>query len=304
MKERKGHGRPAPKRTSRDEIRVCGLHASQALFSRRFGDVGKVYLTEENLGPFAPWLKKCAAAKIGYRQVSPAELTRIAGTEHHEGICVLAPPPREYTLKGLLARLRHRRAPGAVIVLENVRNPHNLGAIARVAAHFGAAALILVGEAPTLSAAVFRTAEGGLEHLDLCRHSEGKEVVGALQKAGFAVAATSSHEAQGLFALQLPRKTAFFFGAEREGLGRWVLQNADLHVRIDGSGLMESLNVACAVTAILGEHARQHQLFGTQARHRKSRKMPGDPAGRSERRSRTTHQKKRKPGRPAGRDRR
>jgi TrmH RNA methyltransferase len=150
-----------------------------------------------------------------------------------------------------------------VLVLENIGNPHNLGAILRTAAHFGAAGVLLAGDPkamPRLSATVHRTAEGGLESVPVVRCRDTAGTAAALRRAGCAVVATSSRTGTSLYGTPPPARAAYLFGSEAEGLTPALCRQADACVRIPGTGAVESLNVACAAAVVLAEFRRVYPL--------------------------------------------
>jgi TrmH RNA methyltransferase len=236
---------------SRDEMKIHGQHACRALFQRRPNHIVRVYLTEEQVKPFGDLLRACAEKRLPYKIVQPAELEKLTESKHHEGICVVAVPRAARPLAELL------RAPGpaAVVALAEVGNPHNLGAILRIAAHFGARGAIVAGKG--VSPAAYRTSQGGAEAVE----SVGTEDLGAAletcRRSGFTVCASSSHEGRDLYAEPLPSRAVVLLGSEGEGVPRALLRQADVTLRIPGTGAVESLNVASAASVILAELWRQ-----------------------------------------------
>lgn len=254
-------GRGARRPEQHDEIKVIGFRAALALAERRPDDVVRGYLAEDRVRPFSRLLERLAARKIAYHVVGDEELDRVAGSMHHEGVCLMARPRPPATLAGLVKRARDED-PAAMVYLDRVENPNNVGAIVRVLAHFAAPALLYAAADPRTfrSSAVARTAEGGSEYVDLFEPPDPLAAIRALQdKAGLTVIATSGYAETSLYEIELPRRALFLFGAEAEGLSQPLLDAADHVVSIPGSGWVESLNVACAATAVLAEHARLHR---------------------------------------------
>lgn len=241
-----------------EEIKICGQHAAQALFAARAKDIIRVYVTEKSLPQWSALLKYCAAHKRAYHIVAPDELSRIAESTHHEDICVLAKRAAKLTLEQLLERKKVSET-SCFLLLEDVKNPHNIGAILRVAAHFGVDGLILCAEEGfNLPAASHRIAEGGAEAVPVVPVKDVRWALGALKKRGFVTIGTSGHAAESVYGYELPRRAVFLFGSEGQGLRKETLAKLDCKVVIPGSGRVESLNVACATTAVLGEFWRQH----------------------------------------------
>ncbi len=244
------------------EQKVTGVAACLKLLELRFEDVVRMYVTESTLPRFKHFLKKLAEAKKAYHVVSEDDLKKVTdGSIHHEGVCVLARRAEGTTLQDVLSKLP-ASGPVVLLYLEDVANPHNVGAITRVAAHFGAGAVLVdaAGEslAAVSSAAMHRTAEGGAEVVPVIPVEERRESLAALKKAGFTFLASSSHSNRSLFGSPLPARCVLLLGSESKGLSPTLEKQATLSLNIPGTGAVESLNVACAASALLSEFYRQH----------------------------------------------
>lgn len=249
---------PRPPRPA-DELRVFGLNACLAVFAQRPDAIRKVYLLESRLPVLKPVLAWCAQAKVGYRLVGAEDLQRLTRTEHHEGVVfdVRRAPP--LALSAWLASL-DASGPALAIWLDGVGNPHNFGATLRIAAHFGAAGVLLApGSGLALSGAACRVAEGGAEVVPLVALDDAAGALAKLARAGFEPVATVVRGGDDLYAAPLPRRSVLVFGAEGGGIGPALLRAVPRQVRIPGSGAVESLNIATAVGVVTAEHWRQHR---------------------------------------------
>ena len=250
--------REAPPRRNTDEVRIYGFNACMAVFAKRPHDLRKVYLLESRLGDLKEVLAWCVQRRLGYRVVENLDLEKLTQTQHHEGICfeVRRRPP--LTLSTLLQTLPPAPKPALLLWLDGVGNPHNFGAVLRSAANFGAqGALLPQDSALALSGAAFRVAEGGAESVSVAQFAPGEDVFGALHNAEFSIAATVPREGQSLYAASLPPRLVIVLGAEGGGLRQGLIDRADLHLTIPGSGAVESLNVAASAAVLLSEYYRQ-----------------------------------------------
>lgn len=244
-----------------DEAKLCGLNACLAVFAKRPDDIVRAYVTQAQMKAAGEILSWCAAQHRAYHLVTSAEMDRITQSSHHEGICLLVKPPLRLTLEPLCIKLAAQTGPVCVLLLEGVTNPHNLGAILRVAANFGAAAVVQCGEPdalPRLSAAVCRTAEGAAEHVPLLQVSDACAAVERLRRCALEVVATSSHAPLSVYDRGMPARCLLLMGSEADGLSKELCAAADAVVAIPGSGWVESLNVACATAVLLAEFRRRH----------------------------------------------
>jgi len=237
------------------ELRLYGLNAVRAAFARRPGALRKLYLAEMRIPQLQPLLKWCVAHRIGYRVVADEDLRKLAASSHHEGVVadVLREEPAALT-----AWLRDLPAgPCCSLWLDGVGNPHNLGAILRSAAHFGASAVLLPKQSTlALSGAAARVAEGGAEAVPFVRMGRDDNAIAQLRGAGFALAATVVRGGADLFATPLPRRVVYVLGAEGEGMDAGLATACDLRVSIPGTGAVESLNVASATAVLLAAWSR------------------------------------------------
>ena len=239
------------------ELRVYGLNAIRALFARRPDAIRKLYLLESRIPKLQALLKWCVANRIGYRVVEEPDLQKLASSTHHEG--VVADVSREEP-QSLTAWLRDLTdGPQCALWLDGVGNPHNLGAILRSAAHFGAAAVLLPKHSTlALSGAAARVAEGGAEHVPFVRLGREDNAIAQLHGAGFQLAASVAHGGSDVFTATLPQRLVYAIGAEGEGMDPKLVALCDLRVSIPGSGNVDSLNVASATAVLLAQWHR-HQ---------------------------------------------
>ena len=248
------------------QVKTYGRNACRALFEARPADLRRVWLTEDAMGPFGDVLRELAHQRKPYKLVPPGELERVAGAKHHEGICILARERTQPSFEELRGSVVGA-SPARLLYCDGIGNPHNLGAILRVGAHFGAAGVLgRQGEMPSLSAAARRVAEGAAERVPVVPLDAPDRALEALRADGFAILATAAGGERDLFTETIPARVVFLLGAERTGLSDATRRTADRTVRIGGTGAVESLNVATACAVLLAEHWRAH---GTAP--------PGDP---------------------------
>lgn len=241
-----------------EEVRVYGRNACLALFAKRPNDVRKIYLTEARIAEFKPVLAWCVKQRIGYRVVENDDLDRLTESQHHEGVCFEVRRTPLLSLRELLHGIP-REQPALLIWLDGVGNPHNVGALLRSAANFGARGAILPAVAPALSGAALRVAEGGTEAVPLAQAAAGENVFESLHDAGFAVAATVPRDGWDLYKHKLPARLALILGAEGEGMSARLIADADLRLTIPGTGAVESLNVSASAAVLFAEYWRQHR---------------------------------------------
>lgn len=240
---------PFPSPRMPEPNRICGPAPVRALFLRRPEAVLRLFYTEDRRRIAGPLCAHLARTRRPYREVGEEELARVAGTRHHGGICAVTQARFAETLPG--HALPPDLAAGLLPVLDGIGNPHNLGAIARSAAFFGARALVLAGDArqADLSDAAFRTAEGGLEHLRVYRARDLPMLLRGLRGRYLVTAAVA---AGGIPPERLPRDRpiALVLGNEETGPSDPALAACEAGVTLAGGGLVESLNVSAAAAVL------------------------------------------------------
>jgi TrmH RNA methyltransferase len=251
---------PRPQRPS-GEIRLYGINACTAAFARRPEDLRKVYLTEARIPALKSVLAWCVQNRLGYRVVEEADLDKLTGSRHHEGVCFEMRRVPALSLQALLAANPSAPAASLLIWLDGVGNPHNLGALLRSAAHFGVGGVIVpTSSSLDLSGAAARVAEGGAEAVALARVDDERAALKSLREAGYSIAATVPRDGTALYAAELPQRLVLVFGAEGEGMSQVLIDAADERLMIPGSGVVESLNIAASAAVVLGEYWRQTRL--------------------------------------------
>lgn len=243
------------RRQRNEETRVYGENACHALFQSRPEAIVRAWFVQEVTPRFRETLRWLAANRKAYHVVEDAEITKASGTEHHGGVCFLI---KKRMGMAVAEWLKQANTKDCVLALEDVSNPHNLGAIMRSCAHFGVRGL-LVNDASLLeSGAAVRTAEGGAEHVQAISGTTFSEGLEAFRKAGYTIVTTSSHQGTPLAQASLPEKMVLVLGQEREGLSDSAFQQGDMSLSIGGTGNVESLNVSVATGVLLAEWWRQN----------------------------------------------
>ncbi|MCS6798845.1 MAG: hypothetical protein NZ898_09980 [Myxococcota bacterium] len=251
---RVGSGRREGSEAARSVVRVHGMRAALAILERRPRDVLRAWVGPRPPATLEAGLEPLRRFGVVVHRVGRDDLARLCGSAHHEGIVVDVRPRTGRTA----AELAADRSTGLLVALIGASNPHNVGAVMRVAAHFGIAAVLCDPEAARSGGATLRTAQGAAEHVECVAVSSWPAVLDSFASAGFRVVATVVRAGRSLFEAELPRRTLVLFGSEADGLPGWALRRAHDAVTIPGTGAVESLNLATAVAIVAAEHVRRH----------------------------------------------
>jgi len=173
----------------------------------------------------------------------------------HQGVAVLVAPLEDAQLEDVLARCRDD---ALILALDQVTDPHNVGAILRSAAAFGAAGLLVTERhAPADTGVLAKAASGGLEIVPLVRAVNLARALEQLKDAGFWLYGLDERGDAAIGTLDLKGRVCLALGAEGEGLRRLTAEKCDRLVTIPTNAALASLNVSNAASIALYEWARR-----------------------------------------------
>lgn len=242
------------RRQRAEETRVYGENACQALFKSRPDAIVRAWFVQSVTPRFRDALRWMAANRKAYHVVDEAELALASGTEHHGGVCFLI---KKRAGLDAAAYLEQHRDKDCVLALDEVSNPHNLGAMLRSCAHFGVNGVMTADSAALESGAAVRTAEGGAEHISAIQTDDIISDLTYFRQAGYTVVGVSGAEGAPLAKAAMPAKMVLLIGQDRAGSNEALAQQADMAVSIGGTGRVESLNVSVTTGILLAEWWRQ-----------------------------------------------
>jgi len=177
----------------------------------------------------------------------------------HQGIVARVLPLSQPSLEECLGTL-DKQTVAQVLVLDQVTDPHNIGALLRSALGFYAAAVIVPdAHCPEETAVLAKAASGALEHVPLIRVSNLARSLEILKQHHFWCVGLDGKGKTNLSELELPKKTAFILGAEGQGLRPLTLKSCDYVGFIPMNPKLESFNVSNAGAVMLYEWVKQHK---------------------------------------------
>jgi 23S rRNA (guanosine2251-2'-O)-methyltransferase len=225
--------------------RFWGRHAVLAALANPERNVRKIWGTRDALGA----LDLPPVLPITYADV--ADLGRMVPIDApHQGLVAEVDPLEDVWLGELLDRGADDRRP--LLVLDQVTDPHNVGAILRSAAAFNALGIVTQDRhAPPESGTVARAASGALEVVPWCRVINLARALEEIAEAGFWRIGLTGHANQTLDQAMGPQKLALVLGAEGEGMRQNTETHCDELAKLPISGKVESLNVSNAAAIAL-----------------------------------------------------
>ena len=177
-------------------------------------------------------------------------------TAVHQGVALLAKTLKPWQLEDVIAHLGEAER-AIVVVLDQVTDPHNIGAVLRSAAAFGAVAVVLPDRnAPEISGTLAKSASGAVEHVPLVRVVNLNRALEQLKKAGFWSVGLAGEAEATLASHKLTGRVCLVLGSEGDGLRRLTREACDLMARLPTQGPVASLNVSNAAAIALYELVR------------------------------------------------
>lgn len=250
--------RPPAERTAREapgnSLWLYGTHAVAAAMANPARHLRRLLLTEEAEAAIATRLRRPWALSV--ERVDRARLDHLLGAGAiHQGAALLVDPLAPPSLQSAVARS------GPILVLDQVSDPRNVGAILRAAAAFGVAAVITQDRnAPEETGALAKAASGALETVPFLRAVNISRTLVALRAAGFWVIGLDAGGTRLAGPPLAERRVALVLGSEGEGLRRLTRDTCDEIAAIAMPGrneLLDSLNVSTAAAIALYELARR-----------------------------------------------
>ncbi|RWB51642.1 RNA methyltransferase [Mesorhizobium sp.] len=225
-------------------VRLYGLHTVRAALDNQRRKIRKMLVTRNAAERLA--IADLAALPFKAELVEPKDIDRITGSDAvHQGVLIEAEPLKPKRLDALGDTT-------LVLVLDQVTDPHNVGAILRSAVAFGAGALITTARhSPQESGVLAKSASGALEHIDQIEVKNLADALGQLHEAGFQTIGLDSDGPAELEKTFDGDKIALVLGAEGKGLRQKTRETVTALARLDMPGAIRSLNVSNAAAVSL-----------------------------------------------------
>lgn len=188
------------------------------------------------------------------------EMDRMTGNMLHQGIGLVVEPYKYADVHDLLDRVRESGEPGMLVVLDNITDPRNLGAVIRSVAAFGGHGVIIPERrSASVTAVTWRTSAGTAARLPVARATNLVRTLKDLQQAGFQVVGLDAGGEHTLDTYDGTDPVVIVVGSEGKGLSRLVGETCDTIMSIPMEGWVESLNASVAAGVVLSEFARQRR---------------------------------------------
>ena len=234
---------------------IYGIHAVEAALANEGRAIGKLFLTDNAERRLHEVLR---ARGLSHESVTPKDLDRRLGPDTvHQGALIETEPLAEPRLEDLAEQAAGR----PLIVLDQVTDPHNVGAILRSAAVFGASGVMMTRRhSPPLDGTLAKSASGALEHVPIILVQNLARALADLKALDFTVVGLDGDATERLEEMTWPERAAIVLGAEGKGLRQLTRESCDRLCRLATDGPIASLNVSNAAAVAL--HAAASRRLG------------------------------------------
>lgn len=235
-------GAPRRERRHGDHALLFGWHSVKAALENPDRRIRRLLATENG----ARRLQEAGlTTSISPEIVRPDVIDRLLSPDSvHQGLYAEADP--------LPAPALDEIPSGLILVLDQITDPHNFGAIVRTAAAFDAKAIVTTARhSPEATGVLAKSASGGLEHVPIVLVQNLARAMAELKTAGFQLVGLAEEGAVDLADAELNAPLALVMGAEGKGLRQLTRETCDVLARLDMPGEIKSLNVSNAAALAL-----------------------------------------------------
>lgn len=235
--------RQASRKSETERVVLFGLHAVEAALSNPNRPVYALRATENAAHRLGPLI---ARRGLTPERVIPKDLDKQLGPDTvHQGVVLEVGPLAPITLDDIEPN-------GILLVLDQVTDPHNVGAALRSAAAFGASGLVLTERhSPPLTGTLAKSASGALDLVPIVQVKNLAEALAELGERGVLRIGLAEQADTALETATLTRPLALVLGAEGKGLRQLTRERCDLLCRISTASALASLNVSNAAAIAL-----------------------------------------------------
>jgi len=241
-------------------VRIYGINpVVEALKARRVTAVRISTRADDRL---AAIVQMAEAQGIPVRRAKPDELARFAKGGVHQGVVADLQESASLSVEDLVAG---STGPALIVVLDQIEDPHNVGAIVRAADAAGCSGVVRQSRhAARLDGAAAKASAGAVAHVKIAEVVNIARALEDLKQVGVWTVGLASDGQKSYDELDLTLPTALVLGAEGTGLRRLVRERCDWLASIPMAGRVDSLNVSVAAGIALFEAARQRRTKRVQ----------------------------------------
>jgi 23S rRNA (guanosine2251-2'-O)-methyltransferase len=243
--------------------KLFGLHSVQAALDYSPNKIHKAWVdTGRQDKRLTQAIDNLLDLGIEPEKVDRKKLDRLAENNNHQGIVIEVEMPSELTESDLKTAVENLTETALFLVLDNVQDPHNLGACLRTADATGVHGVIITKDNATgITPTVCKVASGAAETVPVYQVTNLARTLRWLKGEGLWIMGAAGETAQTIYSTDFSVPMALVVGTEGKGLRRLTKEQCDLLVSVPMLGKVESLNLSVATGILLYEAVRQRLLL-------------------------------------------
>ncbi len=236
---------------SKNKANIWGTHAVKAAWHNPDRDISAIFLTDTHQREFVSFQAVKGVKRPAPTIISKKEMDKMTGGAVHQGMALITAELPEVFLSDITIKSANKDH-SIILILDQVTDPHNVGAILRSACAFGVEAMILQRKhAPEINGVLAKTACGAVEHVPVLFETNLSRTIEQLQESGFMVVGLDERGEKEISMLSEHNKIALVLGAEGPGLRPNVAGHCDMLAKLEMRGPMPSINVSNAAAVAL-----------------------------------------------------
>jgi 23S rRNA (guanosine2251-2'-O)-methyltransferase len=238
---------------------LYGIHPVFEALAAGRRRVYEIYLDKEkNPGRLAQIESMAEARGVIKKSIASDDFKALTGTIGHQGAAAVVSPYPQVTVHDILQTVQGEDKKHFLLMLDNIQDPQNLGAIIRTALCVGIHGVIVPKDrSASPTPAVSKASAGALEHIRLVRVTNLVQTIKHCKTSGLWVMGLQKDAVQSIYAADLSGSIALVLGGEQKGIRRLVKKNCDFLVSIPQQGALNSLNASVAAAVAMYEAFRQ-----------------------------------------------
>lgn len=240
-----------------EELKIEGRNAVLEAF-RSGKTIDKLFVLDGcKDGPVQTILREAKKRDTIVNFVAKERLDQLSQTGRHQGVIAVAAAYAYGTVEEMLEAAREKGEPPFLILLDNIEDPHNLGAIIRTANLAGAHGVIIPKRrAVGLTAVVAKTSAGAINYTPVAKVTNLSNTIAELKEQGMWFVCADM-DGTSMYQLDLKGPIGLVIGSEGEGVSKLVKKNCDFVASIPMKGDIDSLNASVATGVLAYEIVRQ-----------------------------------------------
>ncbi|NOR71406.1 MAG: 23S rRNA (guanosine(2251)-2'-O)-methyltransferase RlmB [Methylomarinum sp.] len=239
--------------------KIFGIHAAQAALDYSADKINKIWVDEQRQDKrLAELTSQMRRLGIALEKSDRKRLDKMTDGKNHQGIVLEVEIPSVHSEEELKHAVKTMSQVPLFLVLDQVQDPHNLGACLRTADAAGAHGIIITKDnSASITPTVCKVACGAVETVPVYQVTNLARALRWLKEQNIWVMGTSGNTEQSVFSADLTIPLAFVMGTEGTGMRRLTQEQCDFLVKIPMIGTVESLNVSVAAGVMMYEAFKQ-----------------------------------------------